>query len=80
MVLDADFNTDKLFQKISEKYKDKPQNRIDGVRIEFHTEWVHLRKSNTEPIIRIYAESDTPAKADDLANKIMNDIYGLLNR
>ncbi len=80
MVLDADLNTDKLFQKISEKYKDQPQNRIDGVRIEFHTEWVHLRKSNTEPIIRIYAESDTPAKADDLANKIMNDIYGLLNR
>ena len=60
------------------KYEKQPINTIDGVKIEFNREWVHLRKSNTEPIIRIYAESDLSAKADTLAKKIMNDIKEII--
>ncbi|MFN3803292.1 MAG: phosphoglucosamine mutase, partial [Belliella pelovolcani] len=52
----------------------QPINDIDGVKIEFDKEWVHLRKSNTEPIIRIYSESESQATAEHLANKIMLDI------
>jgi len=49
------------------------------VKIEFENEWVHLRKSNTEPIIRIYSESDSEAKAEHLAKKIMQDIKEVVN-
>jgi len=59
---------------MQEKYKNQPVNTIDGVKIEFDKEWVHLRKSNTEPIIRIYAESESEATAEHLANKIISDI------
>jgi phosphomannomutase len=52
---------------------------IDGVRIEFDNDWVHLRKSNTEPIIRIYAESDSINTAENLTRKILQDIGDLLN-
>ena len=52
---------------------------IDGVKIHFDNEWVHLRRSNTEPIVRIYAESDLPAKAENLAKKIINDFKEILN-
>ena len=51
---------------------------IDGVKIDFENEWVHLRKSNTEPIIRIYSESTTMQNADKLANKIIEEIKGLI--
>jgi phosphomannomutase len=53
-------------------------NNIDGVKIDFPTEWVHLRKSNTEPIIRIYAESSSMQSADVLATKIINDIKEMI--
>jgi phosphomannomutase len=69
---------DYILQKIQEKYKRYPINTIDGVKIEFDEEWVHLRKSNTEPIIRIYAESKSQTTADNLAKKIMSDIGELL--
>ena len=62
---------------MAEKYKNQPVNTIDGVKIEFGNEWVHLRKSNTEPIIRIYSESQTEEKANELAQKIINDIKSL---
>jgi phosphomannomutase len=52
---------------------------VDGVKIEFDREWVHLRKSNTEPIIRIYAESDLEAKANTLAKKIISDIKEIIS-
>jgi phosphomannomutase len=77
--LTRDINVDKILDNIKKKYKNQPVNSIDGVRIEFDKEWVHLRKSNTEPIIRIYAESDLEAKADNLARKIMNDIKEIIN-
>jgi phosphomannomutase len=72
--LTRDINVDKILEAIKKKYKKQPINTIDGVRIEFDKEWVHLRKSNTEPIIRIYAESDMETKAENLAKKILFDI------
>lgn len=49
-------------------------NTIDGVKIDFENEWVHLRRSNTEPIIRIYSESNSETTADNIANQIMTDL------
>lgn len=67
-------DVDKILRKMEEKYAGQPVNTIDGVKIEFGKEWVHLRKSNTEPIIRIYSESHTLEAADILAVKVMDDI------
>lgn len=72
--LTPEINVDEVLQSISAKYKKYPQNTIDGVKIDFEAEWVHLRKSNTEPIIRIYAESANEVTANTLANKIISDI------
>ena len=69
-----EINVDKILEEVKKKYKKQPINDIDGVKIEFDKEWVHLRKSNTEPIIRIYSESESQATADHLANKIILDI------
>lgn len=63
-----------IFEKIKRKYKKHPINTEDGLRIEFDNDWVHLRTSNTEPIIRIYAESDFETKANNIALQIMRDI------
>jgi len=67
-----------LFSKIQAKYVGQPMLTEDGLRIEFGDDWVHLRGSNTEPIIRIYAESTTPDAARDLAQRLMADIQGLV--
>ena len=72
--LTAGIDVDAILNKIKEKYQRNPINVVDGVRIEFDKQWVHLRKSNTEPIIRIYSESDSEAKAEHLAKKIIEDI------
>jgi phosphomannomutase len=71
-------NVDGILDRIKLKYQKYPINTLDGVKIEFDKEWVHLRKSNTEPIIRIYSESETSATADHLANKIMLDIKEII--
>ena len=63
-----------IFEKIKKKYKKHPINTEDGLKIEFDDDWVHLRTSNTEPIIRIYAESDFETKANHIATRIMQDI------
>jgi len=76
--LTPEIDVDGILYKIKNKYKKQPVNTVDGVRIEFDKEWVHLRKSNTEPIIRIYAESKTMATADNLAKKIILDIKELI--
>ena len=76
--LTRDINVDKILDYVKKKYAKQPVSTVDGVRIEFDKEWVHLRKSNTEPIIRIYAESDLEAKADHLAKKIMSDIKEII--
>jgi phosphomannomutase len=78
--LTRDINVDKILESIKKKYKKQPINAADGIRIEFDKEWVHLRKSNTEPIIRIYAESDMETKADHLAKKIIADIKEIISQ
>jgi len=77
--LQAGTDVDGILEKIQKKYKKQPMNTIDGVKIEFDNDWVHLRKSNTEPIIRIYAESDSINTAENLTRKILQDIGDLLN-
>ncbi|MGQ0827177.1 MAG: phosphoglucosamine mutase [Bacteroidota bacterium] len=72
--LTPEISVDKILESIQEKYKKQPINTVDGVKIEFGKEWVHLRRSNTEPIIRIYSESESETTADNLAKKIMTDI------
>lgn len=64
----------KIFAEIIKKYKKNPINTEDGLKIEFETDWVHLRTSNTEPIIRIYSESNFETTADNIAKRIMQDI------
>ncbi|MBN9380856.1 MAG: phosphoglucosamine mutase [Chitinophagaceae bacterium] len=63
-----------IFDKIKKKYKNHPVNTDDGLKIEFDNDWVHLRTSNTEPIIRIYAESNFETTANNIASRLMQDI------
>ncbi len=78
--LTPQINVDEVLEKIKNKYAQEKINTADGVKIDFEKEkeWVHLRKSNTEPIIRIYAESQNEKKADELAQRIINDIKELI--
>ncbi len=76
--LTPEINVDRILEDIKLKYEKQPINTVDGVKIEFDKEWVHLRKSNTEPIIRIYSESESETTADNLAKKIMADIRELI--
>lgn len=76
--LTPDISVDKILEGIQKKYKKQPINTVDGIKIEFDKEWVHLRRSNTEPIIRIYSESESETTADNLAKKIMLDIRELI--
>lgn len=75
--LTPDINVDSILEKMAKKYADYEVSTIDGVKIMFEKEWVHLRKSNTEPIIRIYSESRDMESADRLAKKIMQEIMEL---
>jgi phosphomannomutase len=68
------FNLANIFEQIKKKYKKNPVNTEDGLKIEFDNDWVHLRSSNTEPIIRIYAESNSETVAANIAKRLMNDI------
>jgi phosphomannomutase len=72
--LENGFDVKNIFEKIKKKYKNHPVNTEDGLKIEFDNDWVHLRTSNTEPIIRIYAESDFETKANNIALRLMQDI------
>ena len=63
-----------IFEKIKDQYKNHPVNTEDGLKIDFDNDWVHLRTSNTEPIIRIYAESNFETTADNIARRLMQDI------
>ncbi|MEP7080923.1 MAG: phosphoglucosamine mutase, partial [Ginsengibacter sp.] len=74
ITLEKDVDVAQLFNKIKEKYKKNPINTDDGLKIEFGSDWVHLRTSNTEPILRIYSESNFETTADNIAKKIMQDI------
>lgn len=72
--LTPQIDVDAILVAMTEKYKNEEINTIDGVKIDFATEWVHLRKSNTEPIIRIYTEAPTQTEADKLAFRIIDEI------
>ena len=62
---------------MKELYKNEKINDVDGVKIDFADCWVHLRKSNTEPIIRVYSEAATMEKADEIGKKIMEIVYAM---
>ncbi|MEO5594388.1 MAG: phosphoglucosamine mutase [Chitinophagaceae bacterium] len=72
--LEKGINVPAIFEKIQTKYKKQPVNTEDGLKIEFDNDWVHLRTSNTEPIIRIYAESNFETTANNIALRLMQDI------
>lgn len=76
--LTPEIDVDLILKKMKEKYANEDVTDIDGVKIDFPEKWVHLRKSNTEPIIRIYSEASTKQEADELAEKIINDIKALI--
>ena len=73
--LDANTDVDAILAKVKDMFKDEQVNDIDGVKIDFPDKWVHLRKSNTEPIIRVYSEAATMAEADEIGKKIMDVVY-----
>src|SRR6185295_12293808 len=76
--LEREVNIDRILSGIEKKYSSQPTNTEDGLKIEFDGDWVHLRRSNTEPIIRIYSESEHETTANNLAKKIMQDINALM--
>ena len=75
--LTPELDVDRILQSMAEKYKNEEISTIDGVKIDFAENWVHLRKSNTEPIIRIYTEAKSQTEADGLADKIIEEIKEL---
>ena len=77
--LSEDVNVKNVFEEIRKKYKKQPINTEDGLRIDFDNDWVHLRTSNTEPIIRIYSESGTETTANNIAKRIMADIREMMH-
>ncbi len=68
-------DVDQLLKQVAEKYANEELSTVDGVKIDFADGWVHLRKSNTEPIIRVYSESKSESRANELANQIITDVH-----
>ena len=78
--LTPDTDVDAILLKVKKMYASQPDvqvNDIDGVKLDFADKWVHLRKSNTEPIIRVYSEAHTIEEADALAKSIMDIVYSM---
>jgi len=75
--LQEGMDVDGILAQMQEKYKEENHSTIDGLKIDFPNEWVHLRKSNTEPIIRIYSEAPTEEQAQQLSEKIMDEIKSI---
>ena len=78
ITLTPEMDIDSLLIEVEKRYENQPHTTIDGLKIEFDKQWVHLRKSNTEPIIRIYSESSSETGAEYLAQKIISDIKEIL--
>ena len=78
ITLTPDMDIDALLAEVEKRYKKQPNSTIDGLKIEFDKQWVHLRRSNTEPIIRIYSEGSSETMANNLAQKIISDIKEIL--
>ena len=77
ITLKKEIDIDKILRKIEIKYSENRISAIDGLKIDFSDEWVHLRKSNTEPIIRIYTEAKTTISANELADRFISEIKEL---
>jgi phosphomannomutase len=75
--LTPEINVDAILSKVKELYRHEEINDIDGIKIDFADKWVHLRKSNTEPIIRIYSEASTPKAAKEIGQKVIDIIKDL---
>ena len=75
--LTASTDVDAILERVKELYKDEQVNDIDGVKIDFADKWVHLRKSNTEPIIRVYSEAATMEEADAIGKELMQVVYDM---
>jgi phosphomannomutase len=75
--LDASISLDKIYAGLEKKYATYAINKIDGMKIDFENKWVHLRPSNTEPIVRIYTEAPSQKEADDLADNIISIIHSI---
>ena len=76
--LTPQIDVDKILEIMATKYANEEVNTIDGVKIDFESQWVHLRKSNTEPIIRIYTESNSQLNADELAERFITEIKEII--
>ena len=76
--LTPETDVDAILAKVKEMYANEEVNDIDGVKIDFPDKWVHLRKSNTEPIIRVYSEANTMEDADAIGKKIMDVVYSMV--
>ena len=70
-------DVDAILDKVKQMYSNEQVNDVDGVKIDFPDKWVHLRKSNTEPIIRVYSEASSMEEADALGKKIMQVVYDM---
>ena len=77
--LTPEINVDEILGKMKVRYQNEEISTIDGVKIDFAENWVHLRKSNTEPIIRIYTEAKSQKEADQLANRFIEEIENCLS-
>ncbi len=77
--LTESIDADAVLEQMKQKYAHETITDVDGVKIDFENSWVHLRKSNTEPIIRIYSEAQSALEADQLANQIITEIENLVN-
>jgi len=78
MELDASISLEKIYTGLEKQFSTYTINKIDGMKIDFENKWVHLRPSNTEPIIRIYTEAPTQMEADELADNIISIIHSIL--
>jgi phosphomannomutase len=76
--LTPEINVDEILETMASTYKNEDVNTIDGVKIDFADQWIHLRKSNTEPIIRIYTEAKSQEAADALAVRFINEIKEII--
>jgi len=77
--LTPEMDVDGLLNTMAERYQDQTPTTIDGVKIDFEDQWVHLRKSNTEPIIRIYTEAKSQEQADALAERFISELKSKAN-
>ena len=76
--LSEDLDLDRILKEIESKYSDHNPITIDGVKIEFESSWVHLRKSNTEPIVRVYTEAKSEKESEELAERFLRELQEIV--